>query len=131
LAALLVIGWLAAAPSRHQAREGESPGDHLPPYITRLTWFGERADWSLDGWKILFLEKTFGDIYEIDVATHLPGRWSDISRLLPMAGAPEVKKGKGLSPLPLSNTKTPEGQNVNFKLNLKTLVSWEMLSVLP
>jgi hypothetical protein len=40
---------------------GESPADHLPPHIVRLTAFGERADWSHDGKKILFLTKTFGD----------------------------------------------------------------------
>ncbi len=34
-------------------------------YITRLTWFGERADWSHDGMKILFLEKPFGDVSEV------------------------------------------------------------------
>src|SRR5215203_2702623 len=50
------------------AREG-SPVDHLPPHITRLTSFGERADWSHDGKKILFLSKTFGDAMEIDLQT--------------------------------------------------------------
>ena len=48
---------------------GESPADHLPAHITRLTSFGERADWSLDGKRILFLSKTFGDAMELDVAT--------------------------------------------------------------
>ncbi len=43
------------------------PGENLPPYIERVTEFGERADWSSDGKKILFLEKTYGDIYEIDI----------------------------------------------------------------
>ncbi|HTY87941.1 MAG TPA: hypothetical protein VMB80_10790 [Candidatus Acidoferrum sp.] len=47
----------------------DSPADHLPPYITRLTAFGERADWSPDGRKILFLSKTFGDAMELDLAT--------------------------------------------------------------
>jgi hypothetical protein len=46
-----------------------SPEDHLPPHITQLTHFGERADWSHDGKRILFLGKTFGDVYEIDVET--------------------------------------------------------------
>ena len=48
---------------------GQSPADRLPPHIKRLTWFGERADWSHDGKKILFLEKTFGDVFEIEIAT--------------------------------------------------------------
>ncbi len=48
---------------------GESPGDHLPPHIRQVTWFGERADWSHDGRRILFLSKTFGDAMELDLAT--------------------------------------------------------------
>ena len=51
------------------ARIATTPEDDLPPYITRLTHFGERAEWSHDGRKILFLEKTFGDVYEIELAT--------------------------------------------------------------
>lgn len=50
--------------------EEKSPADNLPPHIARLTSFGERADWSHDGKKILFLSKTFGDAMEIDLATH-------------------------------------------------------------
>jgi hypothetical protein len=52
-----------------QPKAGESPADHLPPSIVRLTNFGERADWSADGKKILFLSKTYGDALELDVAT--------------------------------------------------------------
>lgn len=52
-----------------QPQPGQSPADHLPPHITRITQFGERADWSHDGKKILFLSKTFGDAMELDVAT--------------------------------------------------------------
>lgn len=51
------------------AQADEGPADHLPPPIRRLTAFGERADWSLDGKKVLFLSKTFGDAMEIDLAT--------------------------------------------------------------
>lgn len=50
---------------------GKCPADELPPHITRLTWFGERADWSHDGKKILFLEKTYGDAYEVEIATKI------------------------------------------------------------
>jgi len=46
-----------------------SPAEALPPSIQQLTWFGERADWSHDGKRILFLSKTFGDAMEIDLAT--------------------------------------------------------------
>src|SRR5690242_11206551 len=55
---------LAAEPA-----PGESPEEHLPPHITQVTWFGERADWSYDGKKILFLTKTFGDAMELDLST--------------------------------------------------------------
>jgi len=48
---------------------GEWTDDNFPPHIRRLTRFGERADWSADGQRILFLEKTFGDVFEIEVAT--------------------------------------------------------------
>src|SRR6266566_363887 len=58
-----------AAESKAAPKEGESPADHLPPWISRATWFGERADWSHDGKRILFVEKTFGDVYEVEPAT--------------------------------------------------------------
>jgi hypothetical protein len=62
---IAALGRAAAA----EPKAGEDPAGHLPAYITQLTWFGERADWSLDGKKILFLSKTFGDAMEIDLAT--------------------------------------------------------------
>jgi hypothetical protein len=63
--ALSVVSGITAAP----ANPGESPADHLPAHITRATWFGERADWSPDGKRILFLSKTFGDAMEMDLQT--------------------------------------------------------------
>jgi hypothetical protein len=50
----------------------QSPDQELPVHITRLTMFGERADFSHDGKTVLFVEKTFGDVYEIDLATRTP-----------------------------------------------------------
>ena len=41
----------------------------LPSYVHRLTYFGERPDWSHDGKRLIFVEKTFGDVFEIEVAT--------------------------------------------------------------
>jgi hypothetical protein len=52
-----------------QSKEGKSPLDELPPYIQQVTQFGQRADWSHDGKRILFIEKTFGDVYEVELAT--------------------------------------------------------------
>lgn len=46
-----------------------NPTDNLPSYLTRITWFGERADWSHDGARILFLSKTFGDAMEMDISS--------------------------------------------------------------
>jgi hypothetical protein len=60
-----------AAPKTASRPQTESPADQLPPWITRLTWFGERADWSYDGKKILFLEKTYGDVFEANVQTRV------------------------------------------------------------
>ena len=51
------------------AKQGKSPVDELPPHIRRVSWFGERADWSRDGKRILFLSKTFGDAFEVELAT--------------------------------------------------------------
>jgi Tol biopolymer transport system component len=52
-----------------QPPTGDSPADHLPANIKRLTHFGERPDWSPDGRKLIFLSKTFGDVMELDLAT--------------------------------------------------------------
>jgi hypothetical protein len=60
----LSLAWAADPP-----RKGKSPAEDLPPNITQLTFFGERADWSHDGQRILFLSKTFGDAFEINVRT--------------------------------------------------------------
>jgi Tol biopolymer transport system component len=65
----LLCGWSASA--EEKTGSGASPADHLPAYITRLTEFGERADWSHDGKRILFLEKTFGDVFEIELETKI------------------------------------------------------------
>jgi hypothetical protein len=60
-----------AAVSAADFKPEEIPADHLPPHITRLTGFGERADWSPDGRRLLFLSKTFGDAMELDLETKL------------------------------------------------------------
>ena len=54
------------------ALQAQSPGgwtdEKFPSYVRRITHFGERADWSHDGKRIVFLEKTYGDAFEIDLA---------------------------------------------------------------
>jgi WD40-like Beta Propeller Repeat len=54
-----------------QARKPGSPEASLPPNITQLTGFGERASWSPDGTRVAFMEKSFGDAFEIDLKTRL------------------------------------------------------------
>jgi len=66
---LVLLSLMMFAGPAIAAEPGESPADHLPPHITHVTSFGERADWSHDGKRILFLSKTFGDAMEIDLET--------------------------------------------------------------
>jgi hypothetical protein len=54
-----------------EPNSAENPADRLPAHITRVSWFGERADWSSDGKRILFLSKTFGDAMEVDLETRI------------------------------------------------------------
>jgi len=71
--ALMLASAMVAAPQddglpRTDFREG-SPADHLPKHIRRLTGFGERPQFSLDGKKILFLGTVLGEVYEYDLAS--------------------------------------------------------------
>jgi len=69
---LLLTGLLlATCLGQSECKKGKSPLDELPAYIRQVTHFGQRADWSHDGKRILFLEKTFGDAYEIDLETNI------------------------------------------------------------
>ena len=68
--ALLALPCILATLGGSSADEpARSLDQELPPQITRLTLFGERADFSRDGKRILFIEKTFGDAYELDLGT--------------------------------------------------------------
>lgn len=67
---LVGILYLNAIAQTNQ-KMGKSPLDELPPYIERVSYFGQRADWSHDGKRILFIEKTFGDVYELELETKI------------------------------------------------------------
>jgi Tol biopolymer transport system component len=67
--AVLICAPSWAAQTQTADKQVKSPLDELPSYIRQVTTFGQRADWSHDGKRILFLEKTFGDVYEVEVAT--------------------------------------------------------------
>ena len=45
------------------------PADQLPPHITVLTDFGQRAEWSVDGQRVYFLDRPGGDVWEVDIRT--------------------------------------------------------------
>jgi len=64
-----IVAVTLSAPAQDRPVKEGSPVDNLPPHITRITHFGQRADWSHDGTRILFVERTFGDVFEVDVAT--------------------------------------------------------------
>ncbi len=73
---LCAIGFQSAAvliSGCGQRTQAPAPGQwtdtNYPPYIRRITHFGQRADWSHDGKRILFIEKTYGDVYEVELAT--------------------------------------------------------------
>ena len=66
LAALLLASLLSA-----QGKKPGSPETSLPPGITRLTGFGERAAWSPDDRRVAFMGKSFGDAFEIDLGTRM------------------------------------------------------------
>jgi hypothetical protein len=70
-AAVVLLAMASLGPAARSGEPGgaEGPDSSLPPHIRRLTLFGERADWSLDGRKILFLSRTNGDVHEVDVET--------------------------------------------------------------
>jgi hypothetical protein len=66
LVAVLVAPWVHAEPAK-----GGNPEEQLPANIKRLTGFGERAAWSPDDRRVAFMAKSFGDAFEIDLATGL------------------------------------------------------------
>ena len=67
----LAVLMLSVSVAMAASKEGKSPLDELPDYIRQVTHFGQRADFSHDGKRILFIEKTFGDVYEVELATKI------------------------------------------------------------
>jgi WD40 repeat protein len=68
-ALLSALAAAAIAVTAAQERKPASPEERLPPNITQLTSFGERASWSPDGRTIAFMSKSFGDAFVVDVRT--------------------------------------------------------------
>ena len=68
LALFLAAFAIPSAPAQRMANIA-LPEALQAPHIRQLTSFGERCDWSHDGKRLIFLEKTFGDVYEVELAT--------------------------------------------------------------
>lgn len=66
LLAALLCSSIASA-----ARKQGSPLDQLPKDMEILTHFGERADFSPDNQRIVFMAKSFGDAFAIDLKTRV------------------------------------------------------------
>lgn len=61
--------FVLACSNSAQCIEGCFPSAKLPAHITPLTDFGQRAEWSLDGKQIFFVDRAGGDVWVVDVAT--------------------------------------------------------------
>jgi len=69
---LVVLAAVGLGPALSaQGKKPGSPETNLPDGITRLTGFGERAAWSPDDRRVAFMGKSFGDAFEIDLATRM------------------------------------------------------------
>ena len=71
---LLFFAWLISVSNLLQAQQQTQKNwsdTSFPSYIKRMNYFGERPDWSPDGKKFLFVARSFGDVYEMDVATKI------------------------------------------------------------
>jgi hypothetical protein len=67
LSIVLAIAGNDLSKGADKLKQPQSPTENLPPHIRQITAFGERADWSHDSKRIMFLSKTFGDAMEIDL----------------------------------------------------------------
>ena len=54
-----------------QGVQNEWTDTTFPSYVKRMNYFGERPDWSPDGKKFLFVARSFGEVYEMDVASRI------------------------------------------------------------
>jgi hypothetical protein len=66
---LLVSALVLSSCLLQAQRKSGSPIDALPSNIEVLTHFGERADFSPDNQRIAFMDKSFGDAFELDLKT--------------------------------------------------------------
>lgn len=67
---LLVMGSFFVFTNCEQSIEGCFPSDKLPAHISTLTSFGERAEWSLDGKLVYYVDRAGGDVWVVEVGTN-------------------------------------------------------------
>jgi len=66
----IALIWLIQMANAQNAESNQNWTDqNYPDYIEKITDFGERADWSHDGNSLLFVERSFGDVYEYNIKT--------------------------------------------------------------
>jgi Tol biopolymer transport system component len=71
VAAVTLVLAVLAVVAEAQGKKAGNPEKELPPNISQLTGFGERAAWSPDDARVAFMSKSFGDAFEIDLRTKL------------------------------------------------------------
>jgi len=76
IAGFLLLYSLALSCS-NQDIQGCFPNSDLPDTIEPLTSFGQRAEWSLDGKTVYFVDKAGGEIFKVDVKTKKVKQLSD------------------------------------------------------
>jgi len=62
---LLIIFFISACTSNNP--EGCMPASELPANIESLTSFGQRAEWSLDGKYVYFVDRAGGEVYRVHI----------------------------------------------------------------
>lgn len=53
----------------HAKTEDDWTNNYFPSYIERMNEFGERPNWSHDGKKVLCISRSFGEVFEMEIAT--------------------------------------------------------------
>jgi len=65
----MLLALCACFSCTRKGTEGCFPAAYLPENITPLTSFGARAEWSLDGKTVFFVDKAGGEIWMVDLKT--------------------------------------------------------------
>ncbi len=64
---IISLIFLCIVACKLENQEGCFPSEKLPEYITPLTSFGQRAEWSLDGEYVYFVDSAGGDVWRVNI----------------------------------------------------------------